>query len=272
MKKLNNIKAVFIDLDGTLTNSNHEITKNTKTSVKRIKDKGIYVVLCSGRSNNDVCNYSKSVNASEYAISSNGAQIYNYNIDENLYQNEIEFIDLIEIWKYCEENELEIIVNTKKFQYGNNVFFSNIYKNRIIKNNLKELKNEDIYQITINSDNYYKTKKCEEFIKLFKDLRITNYSRDYINNNINSNEPYYLFINKKDTDKGIAIKKFLKIMGINKEDTICFGDRINDIEMFKNCGITVAMENADSKLKEIADYITLSNNEEGVTFFLNKYM
>ena len=61
-------------------------------------------------------------------------------------------------------------------------------------------------------------------------------------------------------------------MNIRKEDTICFGDRINDITMFNSCGKTVAMKNADEDLKKIANYITLSNDENGVADFINRYM
>ena len=77
MNELKNIKAVFLDIDGTLANSKWEITEDTKVPIQRMKDKGIYVVLCSGRSNKDVCEFSKKALASDYAISSNGAQIYN---------------------------------------------------------------------------------------------------------------------------------------------------------------------------------------------------
>lgn len=113
-------------------------------------------------------------------------------------------------------------------------------------------------------------KKCEEYIKLRENLKIANYSREYIKEDTNSKEPYYIFINNKSVDKGTAISEFLKAKNIKKEETICFGDRINDITMFKSCGNTVAMKNADEELKKIADYITLSNEENGVADFIKK--
>lgn len=272
MGNLKNIKAVFLDVDGTLTNSTKEITEATKIPIKAIKDKGIYVILCSGRSNRDVCKYSKDVCASDYAISSNGAQIYNCKTKTNFYKNSIEYNEIEELWEYCNKHNLELVLNIENGQIGNNIFCSNMYTNRTIIRNIEEIKNIDIFQIIINSNNYYDMKECEGYIALYENLKIANYSKDYINKEINSKEPYYIFINNKFVDKGTAINKFLKSMNIKKEQTICFGDRINDITMFRNCGNTVAMKNADEELKKIADYITLSNEEEGVADFLKKYI
>jgi HAD superfamily hydrolase (TIGR01484 family) len=147
-----------------------------------------------------------------------------------------------------------------------------MYKDKKIINNIEELKKVDIFQIIINSNKYYDMKQCEEFIIANNNLKIANYSRDYIAKRLNSEEPYYIFVNSKSTDKGVAISKFLEAMNINKEEAICFGDRINDITMFKSCGNTVAMRNADEELKKIANYITLSNDENGVADFLNKHI
>lgn len=272
MNELKNIKAVFLDIDGTLANSKWEITEDTKVPIQRMKDKGIYVVLCSGRSNKDVCEFSKKALASDYAISSNGAQIYNYKTDENFYKDDIQYEVLKKIWTYCEENKLELILNGKDTQYGNEIFCSDMYKEKNIVRNVEELKNKEIFQVIINSNKYEEMKKCEEFINQHKQIKIANYSKDYIKANYNSREPYYIFINSFSTDKGIAINKFLEAMNIKKEETICFGDRINDITMFNSCGKTVAMKNADEDLKKMANYVTLSNDENGVADFINKYM
>lgn len=272
MRKLKDIKTVFIDVDGTLTNSSKQITEATKISIKAIKDKGIYVILCSGRSNRDVCKYSQEVCASEYTISSNGAQIYNYKTNENFYKNSIEYNDIKSVWEYCNKHNLELVLNIKNKQIGNNIFCSSMYKNRTIINDINDLKDINVFQIIINSNNYYDMRECEEYIALNESLKIANYSREYINKEINSKEPYYIFINNESVDKGNAISEFLKAMNIKKEETICFGDRINDITMFNSCGNTVAMKNADEELKKIADYITLSNEEDGVADFINKYI
>lgn len=273
MKELEKIKAVFVDIDGTLANSKREITEFSKAPIKRMKDKGIYVVLCSGRSNKDVCEYSKEAFASDYAISSNGAQIYNYKTNENFYKDDIKYEELKMIWDYCNENGLELILNAKDVQYGNKIFCSDMYKDKIIIKSIEELKEKDIFQVIINSNTYYSMKECADFISENERLKIANYSREYMSKKLDSKEPYYIFVNSKSTDKGTAISKFLETMNIDKEEAICFGDRINDITMFKSCGKTVAMKNADEDLKKMANFITpLSNDENGVADFLNKFI
>lgn len=272
MDKLRNIKAVFLDIDGTLTNSSKQINDSTKIFIKEMRDKGIYVVLCSGRSNGDACRYSKEAFASEYVISSNGAQIYNYKTNQNFYKNDIKYSIVKNIWEYCNENNLELVLNGQDKQYGNNVFCSDLYKDRVVINELDQLTNIEVYQIIVNSNNYYEMQNFENYIRSNNnELKIANYSREYISEDKNSKEPYYMFVNNKLADKGIAIKKFLEAMNIKKEETICFGDRINDIKMFESCGNTVAMKNADKELKEIANYVTLSNDENGVAVFFKKY-
>lgn len=272
MGKLKGIKAMFLDVDGTLTNSSKQITEVTRNAIKRVKDKGIYIILCSGRSNRDVCKYSQEVCASDYTISSNGAQIYNYKTDENFYINNIKYHEIKEIWEYCNTHNLELVLNIKNEQIGNNIFCSSMYNKRTVIKNIEELKDIDIFQIIINSNNYCDMKECEEYIKSRENLKIANYSREYLKKDTNSKEPYYIFINNKCVDKGTAISEFIKAMNIKKEETICFGDRINDITMFKSCGNTVAMKNADEELKKMADYITLSNEENGVADFLKKFI
>lgn len=272
IERLEKIKAVFIDIDGTLTNSKCEVTEETKNAIKKLNEMKCCVVLCSGRTNKDVCKYSKEVMTSAYAISSNGAQIYNYKTNKNLYADSIKYNDLLEVWKYCFNNKLELILNATDLQYGNEIFCSDIYINKKVIHNVEELKNIDIYQIIINSNNFYDMKKCINFILDQRELNILNYSRDYVHNNIDSKEPYYIFVNNKSINKGIAINKFLQLMNIEKEKTICFGDRINDITMFNNCGIGIAMDNSDEELKKIADYVTLSNNENGIAYFINTYV
>ena len=62
------------------------------------------------------------------------------------------------------------------------------------------------------------------------------------------------------------------MFNIKKEESLCFGDYVNDLDMFDACGFKVAMENASAELKKKADFITLSNNNSGVAYFINKYI
>ena len=111
--------------------------------------------------------------------------------------------------------------------------------------------------------------KAKEYITNLN-LSITNYSESFLDNTIS--DRYRLDINNKNVSKGVAITKLLKYLNIEKENSLCFGDFINDLDMFEACEVKVAMENACDSLKEKADYITSSNNKNGVAKFLDKYL
>ena len=142
-----------------------------------------------------------------------------------------------------------------------------IYTNNFV-NNIKDLK-EDVIQLVINSKNGDNLKKFKEKIEQIDDLSITN-------TNINltlDNGSYFCDINLKGTSKGIAVKKLMDILNLNIEEVICFGDSMNDYEMFQACNYTVAMKNATKDLKDKAYFITeFDNNENGVAKFIEKYI
>ena len=86
-----------------------------------------------------------------------------------------------------------------------------------------------------------------------------------------SNNIYHVDINSNKISKGLAIKKLYNLLNISKENIICFGDSINDIDMFKYCCICVAMKNSSDYIRNNADYITkFSNNEDGVAKFIEE--
>ena len=82
--------------------------------------------------------------------------------------------------------------------------------------------------------------------------------------------PYIMDIMKEYVNKGEAIKKLCKYLNLNTQEGIIFGDGLNDIEMFELDAYKVAMKNAKDKIKEMADFVTISNNEAGVAYKLNK--
>ena len=107
-------------------------------------------------------------------------------------------------------------------------------------------------------------KEVFEKIKDIKDIDIGN--TDLFHNKIN----YYVFISNTNSNKGKGIEQYCNIMNINKKDTIAIGDDMNDLSMFEQVGYKVAMENAIDIIKENADEITLSNDEDGVAVYLEK--
>lgn len=265
---LSNIKIVFIDIDGTLVDDNKKISSATKKSIKRLVDKGIYVVLVSGRDVIHTIDKSKKACASSIVIASNGSEIFDYNKKEYIFHDVFDFDKIVKTWNYCMENEFGLILKSNKGVYYNN--YSLVKKGTKYKHISDVYKSckSDVSQLLLMSTDNDKIKEAAMFIRNLG-LYITSYSSSYLidpNRNYNS-----LDVNNANISKGTAIDILLKHLNIRKEDSLCFGDFINDMSMFDICGVKVAMGNAIDELKERADYVTQTNNENGVANFLDKY-
>jgi len=268
MKKLKNIKIAFVDIDGTLSNSKRKIAKETSEAIKNATDQGLLVVLCSGRNNEYVQNASQSANASSYIIACNGAEIYDYKNDVYIKKNIIDMDDINTIWDFCQRNNLGCILNSKHNRLCNKNHFIE-EEDKILIDNVKDIK-KDVFQIVVFG---YEYKKMQELEKLIDStvLKISNYSLSYLEKNCSSHH-FFFDITNHDTSKGIAIKELLNYLNLTKENAIGFGDHINDFDLFDAVGFKIAMGNSNPKLKEKADFVTLSNDEHGVAYFLNNFI
>ncbi len=246
---MKDIKIAFFDIDGTLTNSKQELTENVINSLRYLKNKGIILVLTSGRWDSYILNYNKD-NLFDYIIANNGAEIYDINSNKVLYEEFMDKIDINIIDSYCNENNIEMINNTY-FNRSNNII-DNIYQSVIICKSIQEV--DDLKQYVNELNNTYISYISFAYYKKIK------------------KNSYTININNKITNKGKSVKYMLDYLNIDKENSICFGDNINDLDMFNNVGIKVCMDNGSNKLKELSDYITLSNDEDGVAYFINNYI
>lgn len=271
MQKLNNVKVIFVDIDGTLTNSKKEVTLKTSEVIAKVVQKGISIVLCSGRSNQYTQIKSRLANASSQIISSNGSQIYDYLTNEVIYKNIISKDVLKKVMEYINSKEEGFILNCSDIRYGNKYLMRKMNPGDKIIKNLNEIENKDVYQLVIETNSYDKMTEMINYIKNNSELEILNCSRAYING-LRNESHYYIDVNDIKSSKGNAIKEYLNAFNVAKEDAMCFGDHINDTSMFNSCGIKVAMGNANDELKAKADYVTLTNDEDGVAYFLSKYV
>lgn len=260
--KLNNIKAIFLDIDGTLYNSKKQVTEYTKRVLNKLTQEGIHVVLSSGRQCLDVCEISKGINVSKYVIACNGAFVYDYAENIGIFKSTMRKEDIKEIWKLCEEGNMHLILEGKKERYIN--FEVNLHK-YIEINGIEEIQDQEIFQVVIDNLKVEDTKNVKKGLIDNEYIWSANYGVSYYGN-------YFFDINNKNIDKGIGIKELIKYLGIKKEETMGFGDGINDYAMFRECGIGVAMGNAGEELKKMADYVALTNDEDGIAKFVEKYI
>ena len=259
------IKAVMLDLDGTLLSDNHIISDTNKDVLFKLKEKGVKVFLATGRSFDAMKEYHKELKLDTPAICYNGAKIVEPNgefkeypirdkalktlIDIahetkthlNIYQHEIWYSENIE----NEETELYIHI-------------SGLTPHKADFNNLKELFSTKILYI----GDHEKLLCLEKEIKnRLGDQVFTTFSKTF-----------FLEVLYGDVNKGSTMEKIMENEGISLDEVIAFGDGLNDIEMLKMAGVGVAMKKSFPELIEIADEVTTSNNESGVGEFLKRYL
>lgn len=260
---IDNKKYIFVDLDGTLTDDNEEISKETIDVIKKLQTNNYEIVICSGRTRTYTIEKSRKCGASKFVISSNGAEIYDRENNIIIYKSIMEKSDVKKILEYSLKHNLKYLLNCGDFRIKNEI--ESFDKVDII------LENADIDQCVIYGPDIECIRELNKIIKNMSNIAVVNYSR-MIDENIKLDEEPWMDVSNKDVSKGNAIKIFIKNFNIPLENTYAIGDSANDISMFKEVYYKVAMKNSIEKLKLLADEITLSNNENGVAKFLEKLL
>ncbi len=263
--KLENIKIIFIDIDGTLVDDNKAISIATKKAIKRITDKGILVVITSGRDLLHTIDKSISSNSSSLVIATGGSLIYDYGDNRLIFSDFFEYSKVISVWNYCISNKIGLIIKTTDGVYCN--IRSRVEYKYI--NDISVCKKSNISQFLIMTDSYEKMESVRKYV-CDLGMFITSLSSSYLESR---NADYYsIDVNNSNVSKGTAISFLLDYLNIKKEESLCFGDYINDIDMFNACGYSVAMGNACDEIKNIANFVTKSNNDDGIAYFLDNYL
>ncbi len=288
-------KLIAIDLDGTMLNSYGEVTENTKRVLKQTKQKGAEVVITSGRSIDSIKYIASEIDSSKYMIAGNGAVVYDRSQNKILYEKYIPKNKALDIIQICEENSIYYNVYTNKTIIADGLRYNVLY---YYKENLKK-EDQKKTHITLveNIENYIKEmNEDEKIMKIFicdknktvfnsivrkfsviEDIDILDVShmaRKVIKQGTEDIpiEYYYTEISMKDVDKWYALEFLIKKLGIPKEEVMAIGDNVNDRKMIEEAGKGIVMEGSTPKVSEVADYITLDCNNEGVAKAIEKFI
>ena len=260
-------KIIFIDIDGTLRNDEKEITEKTKEAIYKAREKGIYVVICSGRPGKYVEDVSKKALASSYVIGCNGGEIYDYKEEKTIYINAFENEEAVALWHMAGRYDVQAIMisNGKRIVRKQTDDNTDIPLEEPIENFVI---NNPITQCVFSSLELENIKYIKEEIDVMKDIEIVNLSKCLVNDKLPKEKPFFLDITCKGTSKGNAIKKLCEYLKIDLKDSVAIGDSYNDITMFEAVGHSVAMGNAPEDIKKMVDEVTDTNNEDGVAKFI----
>jgi len=266
-------KLVAIDMDGTLLNSEGKISNRTRQAINEASNKGVYIVLATGRILKSALNYSSKLNLNKPIISSNGALI----IDENkrvIYEKPMDLNTVKEIVRIGLEEEIYYHF------YDEENFYANVYIEDIIKfynnddvdkeNQIRVNIFKDIDDLILDNINVYK------FLFIDNDISRLNSLKYRLNGikgvSISSSWSNNLEVMDQGVSKGNSLKFLCEKLNISAEEVIAIGDNENDISMIEFAGLGVAMENGVEKVKSAADLVTSSNDEDGVAKVIEKYI
>ena len=263
-------KLVAIDMDGTLLKHDKSISKKNKEVIKKARDKNVKVVLATGRPVDGVKRYLeelKLLHNDEYILTFNGAIIKEIGSDKIICKDILKGQDLL----YLYEISKKVGVNIHAFsKYGCITPKMNEYT---------ELEGEingiDLYEV-----NYDTIDPQEEIIKIMMidkpeilEEGIKKLPKEvYKKYTVLRSAPYFLEFLSKTCNKGEGIKSLAENLGIKREEIICIGDAGNDLHMIEYAGLGVAMENGFEEIKVKADFVTKSNEEDGVAYVFEKFV
>ncbi|NLK99236.1 MAG: sugar-phosphatase [Clostridiales bacterium] len=263
-------KLLAIDMDGTLLNEKKEISNRCKADIRKLQEKGISVVLATGRPFDGVLPYINELelfNENDFVVVYNGALVQSTNGKKVLIDRPLSITSYKELYKVSNELDVNIhaLTETSVLTPRNNPYThveSSINKIPVIEGNIEDIdESTNIVKVMFIDD----PKKLDKIIPLIPQWVKEKY-------NILRSAPIFLEFLDKGVDKGVGVSLIAKELGIEAKEVICIGDAENDIAMIKYAGLGVAMANATDDAKSVADYITLSNEEDGVAHVIEKFI
>lgn len=263
MEKNCKIKAIFIDLDGTLLNNQDQILPTTLSSLIKARHKKIKIIITTGRTLSQLPKFPDNLKI-DYYIISNGACILDAQ-KKIIYQQGLSSKQARSILKLCKKNNLLIELNIKGQVYYQKEQLTNLTDLKVPQKHLSKL--SDIGISVDNLKTILTKQTIIEKINLFclkedyNDLK-TKIIAQFKNINVVSGGMENIEITN--TSKGKAIKYLSSLMEIDLKYCLAIGDSENDLEMIQTVKYGVAMANACNLLKEKAVYVTDSNLNNGV--------
>ena len=263
-------RAIALDLDGTLTNHEKVVTPKTREALLKAAANGAVIILASGRPTYGIEPVAECLELNQrggYILSYNGGNIVNAKTGEKLFSQFLPDEVIPELYAYAKEHGHallgyagnEIITEMPDDQYVKEE--SRINKMNIRKvDNLFESLEPHPTKLLMTGDPTLMLKAEEELVEKLGDRM-----------DIFRSAPFFLELVPKGIDKAKSLTRLLTKINLTPADLIAFGDGYNDLSMLKLAGMGVAMENAAPEVRAEADYVTLSNEEDGVAAALTHF-
>ena len=282
---MDDIKIIALDLDGTLLDSEKRLSEVNRAALARAAEKGVLIVPTTGRFFGMMPPAVRDLPFVRYAITINGAQVYDRETDTAIVRDEIpldmalqvmETLDRYDVIYDCYRQNwgwMTAALQEKAADYATNEHYLKMVREfrkpvPELKAHLRETAADgDVQKVMLFATNRERStaidclrRLSDEITARFPEIKVT---ASTWNN---------LELNIKTAHKGNALKRFVEHLGYTLENCMAFGDGMNDFTMVEAAGLGVAMENAESEVKRVAKYVTLSNDADGVAAGLEKWV
>ncbi|MRX70787.1 Cof-type HAD-IIB family hydrolase [Bacillus lacus] len=282
------MKLIAIDLDGTLLSTSLTISERNKAAIQKAQEQGHIVMICSGRAPEDIIGILKEAKLDCHVAGSNGTAVYA--AGKLLKVISIEKEDINTIGSLLDEEEVPYRIYSNQGIFTPDSWVDSISK--VLESgraNVVDLTEEQRKKITeqpkkeniqlfthIRDVADREDITVQKFFILTLDLdqkeKLSEIFKNIDGINVTSSGTFNLEVMNKEGHKGNGLKTAAAHFGVSMKDTVAIGDNFNDLPMLKAAGISIAMDNGDPHIKEICDYITASNDEDGVGQAIEKHV
>lgn len=272
---LSKIQLIGLDLDGTTLSENKTMTPRVKQAIQTAIQNGIIVMPATGRQLEGIPAEFLEIPGVRYALTANGAMIYDLQEKEILYSDYFTPELAMEIVKYLKDKEIMVTLYQDGNGYTQNLDFSGFEE--IISPNLIEYMRSTRKEVEDLETLIQKNgQRLEKFSILFKDPKLRAKTLEELaargDNCTTSSVKMNLEINTLTANKGSALVALAEKLGIPQSNIMAVGDSGNDIEMLKAVGIGVAMGNASPEVKKVADIVTEDCEHDGVAKIIEQVL
>lgn len=257
------IRLVAIDLDGTLLDHQGLITDATCQAIQLVRNAGVKIVLCTGRpfySLAPLLDRLELIGKEEYVISFNGSLLSDAQGEQLLFAEQLSFEDYQSLKALSEELQLAYHVQSQKGIYTSNTTIDphTAYDSYLNHAPIHCVPDDYFQQIPIHKMMFVgEEEKLKRAIQQIPDIFAQRF------NMMQSLNCFFEFLPQQ-ASKGQTLKRLAHQLNIQPSEILAIGDNENDLSMLEFAGVSVAMGNADIRIKQKADYVTKTNEEEGV--------
>lgn len=263
-------KLLVLDVDGTLLNKAGEITKRTLTTLRKVQQMGVRIMLASGRPTYGLLPLARMLELGTYEgyiLSYNGGQIISAQNGEVLFERRINPEMLPYLEKKAKKNGFSIFTYNENRIIANNASDPHIVDEAFI--NDMEIQQDEEFSLAVDYPPCKVVLVSDDEESL---VSLEHHWKRRLNGvlDVFRTEDFFLEVVGCGIDKASALAAFMDKVGIRTEEVIAIGNGVADVTMLQMAGLGIAMGNAPDSVKRCVDYATLSNEEDGVAVAVEK--